>query len=246
VSSVASVAEHYDGHLGPVYRWMVGDIMAAMERSRAELHAVGIVPGATGLAIDLGAGLGLHAIPLARLGFEVVAIETSSPMAEELRRETGDLPVRAVEGDLRRFREYVSGLADVIACMGDTLTHLPSQEAVAQVLDDVAATLASPGVFVATFRDYTRAGPAGTARFIPVRSDEARILTCFLEYGEGTVTVHDLLHERTDAGWQLRASSYPKLRLDPAWVVGRLEAVGLSARQEAGPGGMVRIVARLA
>jgi SAM-dependent methyltransferase len=244
VPSVASVAEHYDRHLGPVYRWMVGDVAAALERGQAELEALGVAPGTTGLALDLGAGLGLHAIPLARLGFEVIAIEASAPMAEELRREAGALPVRVIEGDLLHFREHASGSADVVVCMGDTLTHLPSREAVAQLLDDVAATLAAPGVFVATFRDYSGAGLVGTARFIPVRSDERRILTCFLEYSEDTVAVHDLLHERGEGGWQLRVSNYPKLRLDPAWVAGRLEAAGLTVEQGKGAGGMVRIVAR--
>ena len=99
-------------------------------------------------------------------------------------------------------------------------------------------------MFVATFRDYVTAPLQGEKRFIPVRGDEDRILTCFLEYGEATVTVHDVLHERRDGAWQLRVSSYPKLRLAPAWVVEALAARGFAVQQEAGPGGMVRVVAR--
>jgi SAM-dependent methyltransferase len=243
---VASVAEHYDRHLGPVYRWMVGDIAAALELGQAELQALGVVPGATRVALDLGAGLGLHAIPLARLGFEVVAMEASAPMAEELRREARALSVRVVEDDLLRFREYAPGPADAIVCMGDTLTHLPSRETVGRLLDVVATVLAAPGVFVATFRDYSGAELTGTARFIPVRSDESRILTCFLEYGEATIAVHDLLHERSDGGWQLRVSSYAKLRLNPTWVAQHLETAGLSVERGASAGGMVRSVARRA
>lgn len=34
------------------------------------------------------------------------------------------------------------------------------------------------------------------ARFIPVNYDETRILTCFLEYEEEKVKVHDLLYEK--------------------------------------------------
>lgn len=128
----------------------------------------------------------MHAIPLARLGFDVIAIEASAPMAEELRREAGALAVRVIEGDLLNFQEHASWSADVVVCMGDTLTHLPSRVAVARLLDDVAAALSAQWVFIATFRDYSGAGLAGTARFIPVRSDETRILTCFLEYAEDT------------------------------------------------------------
>ena len=62
----------------------------------------------------------------------------------------------------------------------------------------------------------------GTARFLPVRADDQRILTCFLEYGPSHVTVHDLLHEREAGGaWRLQTSAYRKLRLSPGWVAGR-------------------------
>jgi predicted TPR repeat methyltransferase len=241
---MASVEEHYNQHLGPVYRWMIGDVPAALQRSQAELESLDITPGATRLAVDLGAGIGLHAIPLSRLGFEVIAIEASTPMAEELRREATGLPVQIVDGDLLQFRNHLSGSADVVVCMGDTLTHLPSKEAVAQLLSDVAGTLSAGGIFVATFRDYSGAGPSGANRFIPVRSDEHRILTCFLEYAEETITVSDLLNERGVDGWQLRVSSYPKLRLAPAWVVAQLEAMGLTVEQGKSASGMVRVIAR--
>jgi SAM-dependent methyltransferase len=242
--STALVTGHYDRHLGPVYRWMIGDVAAALGRNQAELEAIGVVPGATRLALDLGAGIGLHAIPLARLGFEVVAIESSSLMAEELRRETGALPVRIIKDDLLDFQQHASASADVIVCMGDTLTHLPSREVVARLLDDVAATLSAPGVFITTFRDYSGAELAGPARFIPVRSDESRILTCCLDYAKDTVAVCDLLHERAKDGWQLRVSVYPKLRLAPAWVAEHLAAAGLTVEQGKSAGGMIRIVAK--
>jgi hypothetical protein len=128
--------------------------------------------------------------------------------------------------------------------MGDTLTHLPSREMVGRLLSDVAEALVPGGVFIATLRDYSGPGPRGTARFISVRSDERRILTCFLEYGEETVTVHDLVHERTDSGWALRVSSYPKLRLDPARLAEGLRGAGLVVEQDRLPNGMSRIIAR--
>jgi hypothetical protein len=29
----STVADHYEGHLGPIYTWMVGDVEAALSRS---------------------------------------------------------------------------------------------------------------------------------------------------------------------------------------------------------------------
>lgn len=160
----------------------------------------------------------------------------------ELRNQARSLPVRTVEADLTAFRRDVPGPYDVILCMGDTLTHLPSAAAVETLATDVTEALVPGSVFCATFRDYTVA-LEGDQRFIPVRSDDARSLTCFLEYGPDTVSVHDILYERGADGWAFQVSSYPKLRLDPAWVGGLFEQRGSGVKRDSGPGGMVRLVA---
>jgi 2-polyprenyl-3-methyl-5-hydroxy-6-metoxy-1,4-benzoquinol methylase len=241
---VKTVDDHYAHHLGPVYTWMVGDIDAAFSRSDAELDALPLPSKVGGTAVDLGAGFGLHAIPLARRGFRVVAIDSYEPLLKELATRAGSLPVRTVNADLLAFRAHLAEPIDVIVCMGDTLTHLPNHSRVESLFVDVAASLSPGGLFVATFRDYVSAPLQDDARFILVRSDEERILTCFLEYADHTtVTVHDLLHQREAGAWRLRASSYPKLRLSPEWVVEHLSSLGLSVRRETAPGGMIRITA---
>ena len=63
--------------------------------------------------------------------------------------------------------------------MGDTLTHLPQLSSVEQLFSLAAESLGPKGKFIATFRDYT-SPLAGNGRFIPVKSDSDRILTCFL------------------------------------------------------------------
>src|SRR5204863_9924172 len=143
------------------------------------------------------------------------------------------------EGELRESGRHLDGPTDAIVCMVATLTHLSSPQAVEALLTDVAAALASPGVFVTTFRDYASATLEGTQRFIPVRSDAARSLTCFLEYGEETVTVYDMVHERAEGGVRFSVSSYPKLRLSPVWVVDKLTGLGFSVQQDVTARGMV-------
>ena len=69
-------------------------------------------------------------------------------------------------------------------------------------------------------------------------------MTCFLEYGERTVEVHDIIHERVESRWVTRVSSYPKVRLSPDWARASLEAAGIEASIEPAPRGMVRLTAR--
>ncbi len=256
-----SAIDHYDSHLGKVYSWMVGDLQAAGQRAAAELDWIGIGPavdvrsaggsggtaGAADLpiatAVDLGAGFGLHALALARRGYNVTAVDTCRTLLDELQARTLGESIVCLEGDIRDFRKRTPAPVNVILCMGDTLTHLPEQDDVERLLADVAGILAPGGTFAATFRDYVSAPLSGDRRFIPVRSDENRILTCFLEYGERTVTVHDVLHERAGGHWRMRVSSYPKLRLDPQWVAETLAEHDLQVRRDITPSGMALIAA---
>jgi SAM-dependent methyltransferase len=235
-------ATHYETHLGPIYSWMLGDTDAALARSAAEIDDLQL-PSQHHLAVDLGAGLGLHALALAQRGFNVMAIDNCQVLLDELRSRSENLPVTALNADLLEFRSLVKGEPQVIVCMGDTLTHLPSMPAVESLLASVALSLPTGGVFATTFRDYATRTLEGDGRFILVRADADRILTCFLEYAEHQVTVHDVLNERQNGQWRQTVSSYPKLRLAPEWVASKLIAHGLRVRRDATMSAMVRIVA---
>jgi len=188
-------------------------------------------------AIEEGTGLAIR-------GYEVIAIDNYQPLLADLISRAGSLPIRTVVADLLDFKIHVTQPVDVIVCMGDTLTHLTEVASVEALFDAAAVALVRGGVFVLTFRDYVSAELRGDARFISVRSDDNRILTCFLEYSNATVQVHDVLHERVAGQWHLRLSSYPKLRLSPEWVVSALISRGFTVRCEPGLSGMVRVVAR--
>lgn len=238
---MATVADHYAEHLAPVYLWMAGGTLAAFQMGEADLQHL---RGAPGLVVDLGAGFGMHAIPLAKAGFHVLAIDSSEHLLRELQTLASGLPVEVRCADLLQFADFLPEhqRPSLITCMGDTLTHLIHPGSVQQLASRVAAVLPPGGRFVATFRDYTRL-PAAEARFIPVRSDDTRILTCFLEEHPDGVQVHDILQERAGGKWLTSVSSYRKLRLDPLEVQATFAASGLQARVEPGPRGMCQLVA---
>ena len=241
---IQSVSQHYAAHLSRVYSWMLGGVEAALKRGSVDLDTLCLQPKSGALAVDLGAGFGMHAIPLARRGYSVLAVDTDPALLDELSTHAHGLPIRPVVADLLNFRAHLNDAADLIVCMGDTLTHLSSPADVNSLVADVAASLTPDGVFVCTFRDYTQELSA-ERRFIPVRSDRDRILTCFLEYADQRVTVHDLLHERQDGQWSLSVSSYQKIRLAPGRVRAALEHYEFQVTQSTTPGGMVCLIAQL-
>jgi hypothetical protein len=235
--------DHRATHLGPIYSWLVGDIEAALVRSAAELDSLNLPHIIGGNAIDLGAGFGLHALPLAQRGYSVTAIDSSRHLLDELRMRAGTLPIATVTADILAFPEFLERPADVVLCMGDTLTHLPTVASVETLLAATARSLGKAGMFATTFRDYVSTALEGGHRFVPVRSEEKRILMCFLEYFPEKVVVHDLLLQWENGRWNQRVSSYPKLRLAPEWVASQLASHGLAVRRSATPNGMVCLVA---
>lgn len=243
-----SAADHYDRLLAEHYTWMLGgDIRAAASAQTELLRELGVRAGSDdAVAVDLGCGPGPQSLALAELGFSpVIAVDTSDKLLGELGAHAAELvpetTIRLVHGDIRAVLPDVvePGTAAAIVCMGDTLPHLPAKADVAALIDHVTRALRPGGHFVATFRDLT-GELGGTDRFIPVRSSQDRILTCFLDYlDDSTVQVHDLLHVRSGSGWKLEVSSYPKLRLSPAWLTEQCRAAGLGVRRDTtGPRGL--------
>lgn len=238
-----AVRSHYANLLASVYSWMAGGAQAALARGEAELDALRLTSRNGALAVDLGAGFGMHAIPLARRGFSVVALDSSAALLAELRACAGALPIETVEADLLDFAQHLPGSPEAILCMGDTLAHLAGKPAIESLFARAAGVLAPGGIFVLTFRDYATP-QVEERRFINVRSDADRILTCFLEYGSEHVDVYDLLHERQGTQWTQRVSRYRKVRLTPQWVSAALGDAGFRVARETGPSGMVRLVAQ--
>jgi len=237
---VANVEQHYDQVLSDVYSWMYGGYDAALARYTEFFSSRGVTPTLSGRAVDLGAGCGFQSIPLARLGFAVTAIDIDRKLLDELSEHAGDAEIAIERGDLLDFERHVHGPIELAVCMVDTLVHLESKALVTDLFAKVYRALEPGGRFVITYRDLSR-DALDLDRFIPVRADHERILTCFLEYAETTVRVHDLLHQRENGIWKLTASSYPKLRLAPDWVVEQLTALGFTVQRDAGLAGMVRI-----
>ena len=240
---MVSVEEHYARHLAPIYVWMAGGFDSAVGRGDVEIEALFGAQAAEGIAVDLGAGFGMHAIPLARRGYSVLAVDSSTRLLELMKEHAGTLAIRTVADDLLAFGKHLDSPADLILCMGDTLTHLSDLDRVDRLFSLVADALRPGGQFISTFRDYS-VPLIGDSRFIPVRSDNDRILTCLLDYSAEHVTVYDLLHERTGSTWELRISSYRKIRLSPEWAANALRSKGFAVRLEPGLAGMIRLIAK--
>jgi 2-polyprenyl-3-methyl-5-hydroxy-6-metoxy-1,4-benzoquinol methylase len=242
---MSSVREHYENHLADYYAWIFGGLRLKIEENRQFFARHNIRPLHSGLAFDLGAGCGFQSIPLAELGFRVVALDLSSKLLTQLEANAAGLAIETICGDLLNFAGYDRGAIELLVCMGDTLTHLESLDSVQKLLSRTHAALESGGRLVLTFRNLARA-LSELDRFIPVRSDAHRIFTCFLEYEKDFVKVNDIIYEKRGSQWAMKKSFFRKLRLYPKRIRNYLQQIGFTIESYEEQSGMVSIIARKA
>ncbi len=239
---MATVKEHYGQVLSDVYSWMFGGFDKGIERNVHFFQKHKITPAHSRVAIDLGSGCGFQAIPLAKAGFSVTAIDIDNKLLHELACNSKEWNIKIVEDDLIHFDKYISGQAELIVCMTDTLAHLESKEKALSLFDKAFAALENQGKFIITFRDLS-SELSELDRFIPVKSDENIIFTCFLEYEPETVKVHDIIYRKENQKWCLHKSYYRKLRLSQNWVEAQLSRIGFTIVESTIESGFVTLIA---
>lgn len=223
------IEAHYDALLASRYTWMMGGPSACHSSARALLDAAGLEGHAGDVALDLGAGGGYHARSLAERGFEVVAVDSSGPLLEELVAFCAGFGVTPVHTDLLDERVYGRRAPfAAILCVGDTLTHLGTRADVERLIGQCAKRLTPGGRLVLQFREQPLDLPPESCTFT-TRADRDRIMECVLHFQPDRVWVTDVAHEWTGQMWRSIRSTYPKLRLSAGDVTewARLAGLGL-------------------
>jgi len=236
-----STKAHYQNHLSPIYAWMVGDFQKRVNEQVQFFESNEIRPQGTKKAVDLGCGHGIQSMALGQLGYRVIGIDFDQHLLKHLDSRKGDLPIKTHQSELMDFPSLVDS-PELIVCMGDTLAHLESGEAVDQLIMQSYHSLALSGKLILSYRDYGHQ-LEDIQRFIPVRADDQKILTCILEYEKDRVRVTDLLQEKTATGWQQKASSYYKLRLRAKHVESCVQEAGFDINLHQNIGRMLYMIA---
>lgn len=237
------IKKHYKNHLSFHYSWLFGDFNEELLKNESFFRTHQLEPQYTKISLDLGAGCGFQTIPLAKSGFRVIAVDFDKYLLNELKSRTNDQPynIYIIENDILNYSCWSGFNPELIICMGDTLTHFPSMDAVNEFILQVYNEMISNGKFVLSYRDYTRE-LQGLERFIPVRSEKYRIFNTFLEYHPDTVTVYDILMEWQNNKWEQHISHYDKIKIPTDLLTSLMMSVGFDITHVEEKDGFVYII----
>ncbi|EPG74801.1 methyltransferase domain protein [Leptospira fainei serovar Hurstbridge str. BUT 6] len=228
---------HYDSFLSEKYAWMLGNLEEREKEEEDLFRSWRILPKSNGLAWDLGAGNGIQSFPLARLGFNVVAIDFSHDLLTQLRQRNRGLSVETKSADFTNPSLYAGESPELLLCMGDTLAHLESLEQVQMVISLWSYFLKSGAYIILGYRDLSYGKPGEKTGF-PVRTEKDRIFSCLLSFEEKKVLVTDLFHQWDGHQWNFSNSSYYKLILPIDHLSRMLTRSGFSLRKQTEREGM--------
>lgn len=235
------IQQHYDQLLAMQYSWVFGDVQSRVEENKILFHSLGLGNGAGALAVDLGCGPGYHSLALSKLGYEVVAVDTSQALMNELISHDKNKRIKTVRVDIRKIRDIVIRPANLVICMGDTISLLDSYFDLTELLKDIRQCLSGKGRFILSFRDQTRA-LEGVDRILPIKNEQDRVFTCLLEYEKDTISVTDILYQFADGKWSVQKSSYKKIRIFSEKLEAVISEVGFKIIRKDEKNGFVTLV----
>ena len=177
--------------------------------------------------LDSACGTGHHAITLARLGYEVTGADLSAAMVDRARLNAAaaGVSVRFVQAGLGELAGLEDGKFDAVLCLGNSLPHLLSRDAITSALADFAAVLRPGGLLVIQNRNFDKVW-AEKQRFMPPQAYRDAggewIFVRFYDFEETEVVFNMVRLRRLPEGW---AQDVDATRLRP--IFGDELALGL-------------------
>ena len=163
-----SQASFYD-EVAAYYDLVYADWEESMQRHGFAIsnifQASGIMPGLPVRVLDVCAGIGTQALPLAALGYDVTARDVSRGAIERLGREASErcLTIDTAQADLRRVGKSIDGQFNAIIAFDNSIPHLLSDSEIEAAFSHLSGLLSPKGQLVISVRDYNQVDRSPTS-----------------------------------------------------------------------------------
>ncbi len=150
--------------------------------------------------LDTACGTGWHAITLAQKGYTAAGCDASPQMIEQARANAAkaQAKVRFEVADFNQLDKF-SETFDAVLCLGNSLPHLLSQEALVEALRQMHGKLEKGGVLILHNLNYDMR-MVKKPRFFSANGNDEALVWRFADYGPEFITFHTALFERKMEG----------------------------------------------
>jgi glycine/sarcosine N-methyltransferase len=134
----------------------VYDAIFPVSEAQRTLFESLLAGGRLGRVADAGCGTGSQLLSFASAGVECVGFDPDPALVARARAKLAPYPRACVEeGGFEDVSRIVSSPADLILCLGNSLVHVPQEEA-ARFLRDAAGTITNGGEILLQILNYER------------------------------------------------------------------------------------------
>jgi SAM-dependent methyltransferase len=184
--------------------------------------------------LDAACGTGMHAVALARQGWRVAGADTSPGMIARA-RENAQVAGVEVRFDVAGFGELSTrfgGGFDGLLCLGNSLPHILTPQALHAALADFAACLRPGGVLLVQNLNYDRILARRERWMEPQTHREGETEWLFLRFydfdPDGLLTFHVVRLRRAGGPWEQQVLSARLRPLRQAELTDALKEAGFS------------------
>ncbi len=159
-------------------------------------------------AVDAGCGTGFHSFLLAQLGVAVTAVDISDVMLRKLseRAAASDVQIRTIRAEFGLLASVVAEKYDAVFCLGNTLAHLETDEALHSALTNFAAVLAPGALLFVQLVNFERL-LTSQQRIQSVRERAGKIFVRFYDFEPTHIRFNILTLERHEGALTHRLQS---------------------------------------
>lgn len=184
--------------------------------------------------LDAACGTGMHTIALAETGLDAAGADLSSGMigrAMENARAVG-LPLRFETAGFGNLADtFGRGTFEALLCLGNSLPHLLSADALSSCLEDFARCLLPGGLLVIQNRNFDMVMKQRLRWMEPQSANDAGEEWLFLRYydfeADGNLTFNMIrLHRDAGTAWEQTVHSVPLHPQSAAELTAALEKAG--------------------
>jgi len=125
--------------------------------------------------VDCGCGTGAQLLPFAAAGLSCLGFDPDPSLVAVARRKLAAYPKTRVEiGKFAELLRLVSFPSDLLLCLGNSLVHVPQEEA-ARFLSDAAQALNAAGTLLFQILNYERLRRTGATELPLIRAAEGTV-----------------------------------------------------------------------